>query len=323
MAFASAVAGLVGVALAASPAALAAGATPGSCELKDLFTVPTRLEHLSATVPSRINGTEARLMVDTGAFFSTLSKAAATRLNLPAAPVWRLQVDGVAGPASGASVRVRDFVLGDRPPVKDVNFAVLNESFGDGAIGVLGENMLKFTEVEYDFSHGALRFKQAKGDCAKTNLAYWAPGAGDYIEIQAIGPNQLFIVGEVKVNGHSVKATFDTGANRTILSESFARRIGIRPPARTGSQVSGDRPNVVKAWATSVDSFSIGAEEIKNTQLLIGKLDNLDEEMVIGMDFFLSHRVLVSPRFHRLYFTYTGGPVFQPEDVGPATAASP
>jgi hypothetical protein len=33
--------------------------------------------------------------------------------------------------------------------------------------------------------------------------------------------------------------------------------------------------------------------------------------MLIGSDFFLSHRILVLAKEHTLLFTYNGGPVFQ------------
>ncbi len=54
-----------------------------------------------------------------------------------------------------------------------------------------------------------------------------------------------------------------------------------------------------------------------------------DGDMLLGADFFLSHRILVSNSQHKLYFTYNGGPVFkldrpsrqQVAQTGPAPAA--
>ena len=42
--------------------------------------------------------------------------------------------------------------------------------------------------------------------------------------------------------------------------------------------------------------------------------------MLIGADFFLSHRIYVASSQKKLYFTYNGGPVFNLE-TAPATAA--
>ncbi len=41
----------------------------------------------------------------------------------------------------------------------------------------------------------------------------------------------------------------------------------------------------------------------------------MDQDMLLGADFFRSHRVLISTSHNRVYFTYNGGPVF---DVGAA-----
>jgi tetratricopeptide (TPR) repeat protein len=54
----------------------------------------------------------------------------------------------------------------------------------------------------------------------------------------------------------------------------------------------------------------MGQEEIKNTRLRIGDIDLPNADMLIGADFFLSHRIYVANSQRKLYFTYNGGPVF-------------
>jgi tetratricopeptide (TPR) repeat protein len=51
-------------------------------------------------------------------------------------------------------------------------------------------------------------------------------------------------------------------------------------------------------------------EEIQHTRLRIGDIDLKYSDMLIGADFFLSHRIYVANSQHKLYFTYNGGPVF-------------
>lgn len=62
-----------------------------------------------------------------------------------------------------------------------------------------------------------------------------------------------------------------------------------------------------------VSSFKIGEEEIRNTQIKVTDAD-LDEalrvDMLLGVDFFLSHHILVANSQNKIYFTYNGGPVF-------------
>jgi hypothetical protein len=51
----------------------------------------------------------------------------------------------------------------------------------------------------------------------------------------------------------------------------------------------------------------------------------LDVDMLIGADFFLSHRIYVANSQRKLYFTYNGGPVFNltAEPQGPDNDRAP
>jgi tetratricopeptide (TPR) repeat protein len=66
----------------------------------------------------------------------------------------------------------------------------------------------------------------------------------------------------------------------------------------------------IQTWIAPFQSFKIGEEEIRDTHLRFGDIDLGIADMLIGPDFFLSHRVYVDSRKQKLYFTYNGGPVF-------------
>ena len=80
--------------------------------------------------------------------------------------------------------------------------------------------------------------------------------------------------------------------------------------ARSSAGVSGGvGAATTKIWRASFASFKVGDEEVRNLKLFI--TDRLiDNDMLLGADFFISHRVLVSNSQHRIYLTYEGGPVF-------------
>ena len=44
-------------------------------------------------------------------------------------------------------------------------------------------------------------------------------------------------------------------------------------------------------------------------------------DMLLGTDFFLSHRILVSQSQNKIYFSYNGGPVFTTQRIAPAPLA--
>jgi tetratricopeptide (TPR) repeat protein len=86
----------------------------------------------------------------------------------------------------------------------------------------------------------------------------------------------------------------------------------------------------IEAFLAPFASFAIGDEEIKNTRLRVADLDLPQSDMILGADFFLSHRILISNSQKRVYFTYNGGPVFRldqatqvaQEGAAPAAAAT-
>jgi hypothetical protein len=65
------------------------------------------------------------------------------------------------------------------------------------------------------------------------------------------------------------------------------------------------------SWIAPVESFALGREQISHTRLRFIDKDTVGEDMLLGFDFFQSHRVFVAYSQRKVYFTYNGGPVFQ------------
>jgi tetratricopeptide (TPR) repeat protein len=120
--------------------------------------------------------------------------------------------------------------------------------------------------------------------------------------------------GDATLNGAQIRVVFDTGAATSMLTLRAAARAGIKPdsPGVAFAGVShGVGRGLVKTWIAPFNSFKVGDEEIRNTRLRIGDFElGGNMEMLIGADFFLSHRIYVASSQGKLYFTYNGGPVF-------------
>ncbi|MEI9963917.1 MAG: tetratricopeptide repeat protein [Caulobacteraceae bacterium] len=129
----------------------------------------------------------------------------------------------------------------------------------------------------------------------------------------------------------NIRIVFDTGAPRSILTTGAAARAGVKSgaPGVTWAGYSGGRS--VESWIGPFSSFSVGDEAVKNTRLRFGAIQLDHADMLLGADFFLSHRIYVSKSQHKLYFTYNGGPVFnlaqaadaEPGNEPPAAQAPP
>jgi len=203
---------------------------------------------------------------------------------------------------------------------RDVDFLVA-DGFEDGIDGWVGGNLLAHADVEYDLGNGVIRLFHPADDCKNVSMAYWAAnGAYSVLDIERVSANANAIRAKATVNGAPILAVFDSGAPLSTLTMDAAKQAGVTPKT---PGVETD-PAVGRQWIGPFASFKVGDEEVKNTRLRFGEI-NIAGSMLVGADFFLSHRIFVSNSQRKLYFTYNGGPVFNLE--GPhtpgQTAAAP
>jgi tetratricopeptide (TPR) repeat protein len=316
-----------------APALCAGMAVAGGCKVAKIAELPVTMIDMHPMVTAQINGVDALFIADSGAFYSMLSPASAAEFKLNGYPApFGLFVSGVGGAASVSVTRVKVFTLAG-VPIHNVEFLVGGGDPGGGSVGLLGQNVFSLGDVEYDLARGAIRLIREEG-CKNVNLAYWVTGTSQpysMMDIQWTTPRSPHTTGSATINGVNIRVMFDTGASTSVLSERAAERAGVRvdSPGVTDAGLSrGIGQRMVRTWIAPFASFKLGDEEIRNTRLRIGGpgLDTVD--MLIGADFFLSHRIYVASKQHRLFFTYNGGAVFNlksspaPDPTPPAAAAA-
>jgi tetratricopeptide (TPR) repeat protein/predicted aspartyl protease len=240
-----------------------------------------------------------------------------------------MYITGVGGSQEVRAVRVKSFTIAGAT-VPNVEFGISGSEHG--RVGLLGMNILSIADSEYDFAHGVVRFFQSK-DCANVALAYWAtPEITSVVEMDQPDEQDRHIAVPVYVNGVKLRALLDTGAQTSVLTRAAAARAGMKPGSEKVEEAgysAGVGRRTVQAWIAPFESFKIGGEEVRRTRLRISDFDLPGSDMLLGADFFLSHRVYVAPKLRRVYFTHNGGPVFaigKPtgrSENGKATAAAP
>lgn len=283
-----------------------------SCQLGKLVEFPVTMMDLKPLMTAQINGVPVQFIIDSGAFFSMISPASAAELHLPSSPApFGMYVTGVAGSADVRIANASTFTLAGIP-LHDVKFLEGGSEMGSGSVGLLGQNVLHLADVEYDLAQGVVRLMKPK-DCGNRTLAYWVPGGGNYsvMDIQHTEPDR-HTKGVAYVNGARIVVEFDTGAGPSMLSLPAAARVGIKPDSPGvvyAGMTHGIGSHMIPSYIAPVASFKIGDEEIQHTKLRIADM-RIDVDMLIGPDFFLSHRIYVANSQHKLYFTYNGGPVF-------------
>ena len=296
------------------------------CKLEKLAELPVTMGSAGPMVSARINGADALFLADSGAFYSVISPGSAAQFKLTTTPAdVHLTLQGLGGSQSAEVTTVNQFTFAGIT-LHRVEFIVGGSEPGGGAAGILGQNVLRIADVEYDLANGAIRLMRPKG-CRIANLVYWGAQGQLYsvMDINHATSQEPNIAGVAYLNGTKLRVVFDSGAQTSMLTLRAAERVGIKPDSPgvvPGGSFHGIGRDYVKTWLAPFQSFKIGDEEIRNTQLRVADvyLDNAD--MLLGDDFFLSHRIYVANSQGRLYFTYNGGAVFNLKTAATQQAAA-
>ncbi len=311
------VGGLIAV-LMLPTAALAA-----PCHFRQVAELPVTLYGARGRHPvvgATINGVGANLVFDTGGAVNFLSAASAPRLKLhpkPPPPASQLRSMGQIVEAQVAKAD-RIAFAGVETPSPD--FAVVQGSFGDEIDGALGEPLFADADVEIDLTERVIRLFRPEG-CEGANLAYWAdPKQVSIVDLEPF-PAAVRPFGWVKVNGVPLRALFDTGAPDTDLTADAAKRAGVVPGGEgvhAAGTAGGMGPGGLKNWTGHFQSLTIGKETIPNLVLNFTDKPNASADLIIGADYFVTHRVLISKSQGKLYSTPVGdgGYAAQPKISG-------
>ena len=320
-------------------------ATPplmAACQIVQVAELHVRFDGNRPLLDGRINGHSISILVDTGSSFSFLREDAANALDLRMSAVPRVEVYGVGGTSLMRSVEVKYITIGPFTD-KNMELAVVTgraDPRAHEADLILGQDFFSHFATEFDLGHGAIRLMRPK-DCQPDQLAYWS-NQYSLAELSQPRFGQPSIQTVVLLNGKHVDAILDTGATTSTISRSIAKEAGVDPSKDAGKPAGtlvGIAGSPIDYWTGTFATFALGDEIVHNVKLRIADLfesDNQSQtgsrlarpfeglvEMMIGADFFRSHRILVLPKERKLVFTYSGGPIFQvvePSVSAPAPA---
>ncbi len=284
------------------------------CKLARVAEFQVSFESKRAMLDATFGETPARLVLDSGAFYSFLTEQFARAQNLPRGRLPAgMEVTGVGGRAIVSVARVDQFSIAGYK-YRGYEFLVGGTEPGLGSVGLIGQNFLSKFDVEYDLAHGVVRLFHPDDGCEKQSLAYWVKdGAYSEIDLDTADEYILQTVGVAELNGKQVDVTFDTGASTSIISRAAANRAGFRPDDPNVKYLgmgAGIEDGLYKIWVAPFESFKIGGEELQHTRVEVLDVPGDQFEMLLGLDFFLAHRIFVANSQRKIYFTYNGGPVF-------------
>ncbi len=303
--------------------------TPTRCRYVNVAALPISLAGPHSIVDGSINGVSTKMLVDTGASNTLLTREQVEGMALPLRHS-NISALGVGGESVQYTTRVDEMSIGSVHGGR-LNLGVIWDLKGNVPFGaVVGADFLFQSDIELAFAARQLKFFRPIG-CEDAFLAYWDVNAS-VVELNMPPATDGRPFFTVDINGHKVRAIIDSGAQRSIIDLPAAARAGVTPqspgvvPSKT---VAGVGRHETASWIAPFETFTIGNETISNSRIAIANLwgaaladsNNMrtaellheQPEMLLGADFLRAHRVLFAISQRRLYFSYTGGNVFEGE----------
>ncbi len=310
---------------------------PNRCQLGQVAELKVQVEQNQPLLSGKVNGQPVRMLVDTGASSTILLTAAARRLGVPLTEAPQYRVGGAGGMSAAYMGLLKTWDM-EGVQRRDFRILVAGEGTGGRFDMIVGQDFLAPFDLEFDMRHGVVRLLKVSG-CKGEDLPYWAKGAYSQVDLRMDRSGKLEV--QPKLNGRAAMAILDTGATRSVGTPQAAARAGVKleDTGERGRGIGG----VTRVSSRGVlETFQLGDEVIRNTPLRFSDLffgtsmtstgSHISEqlmttEMLLGMDFLMSHHVLVSRTNKLMVFTYEGGPVFDttrpPESAAAAAPVAP
>jgi len=280
-------------------AACAEPAPPNTaaCVLARIAALPITQSRGFALIPAGLNGQETLLLVDTGAAATMVARHMADQLGLMPDRLMPYAVNGVGGMVLTRRMVVDRFLVGavdlgaQHVMVSEPGFFA---GFDPRPSGLIGADFLGGLDADFDMPAERITLYRPRG-CSGRFVPPW-PGARYYtLPAELSDGGQLFVT--VSIDGHRLKAMVDSGAETTVLNASALGKLGVPRAALDGDRHVAAHGIDMQAHLAYLHHFRevrIGAEIYNGNAVWVGEMKLLPADMLLGSDFFRSHRVWLS-----------------------------
>lgn len=270
-----------------------------ACGLTPVAELPLHAENRQALVDIEINGQPARMLLDTGAGHSVLTRAAAMRLGLRMRPGTIIASQGVGGISRDFAVTATGLRLGALALPDRLTAVVpgrLGTPGGTTSDGLLGMDILRDYDLDLDFARQHLTLYRGPA-CPDTPLPM--PGPATVVETALTAQGHLVM--RAALDGRPVLAMLDTGSQHSVVT---TRAAALSPEALADDpkvKLFGVGPGSAAAHLHRFASITIGRETIPAPLLIVLDSTPPDYDMVVGMDYLSGRRLWISAATGKIF----------------------
>jgi len=203
---------------------LAAGpAAAQGCGLSKVASYDMQqLEDGRVVITMKIGDRDLLMQVDTGAWFSFLDQDTVHAMNLPHQERSDQFVSIDANGHKTSEVATAPSIDIGPLQVTSVDFIMAphGTNFGKGVSGLLGANVLKHFDADFDFANK--KFNIFLQDHCPGQVVYWTTTGSAHIPFKF---NGSAITVPVTLDGHELYAQLDSGASASTISQPIANQV--------------------------------------------------------------------------------------------------
>jgi len=244
------------------------------------------------------------LLLDTGAERTVLTPSVAERIGAqPPRVEFQRQIRGIAGVLPSREVELTQFSAGSvsiswRRVV--VAAITVGERSSVSVDGLLGADVLSRFDIDLDLAHQRMALYE------KQSCLSGPPWIEPYSVISTglSRGEHLFFPSEL--NGHSLAALFDTGAQLTTVSTAAAVASGVSASSLTSDRTIMTRGAATEILTSRIHRFSqlkIADQSIDQPELVVTDVKLGDADIVLGVDFLKSRRIWLSYESRQIFLS--------------------
>jgi predicted aspartyl protease len=246
--------------------ALAADCVP-SLRILNSIQMQTTPDRTAMVVPVTIDGSNRKLLLDTGGPVTQISRATARALDLPEQPSAHRLFD-LAGNVSGTQTMARRVILGAKEQ-RSVRLNIApNPELGTSLPydGLLATDL--FADADLDLDFGAGRLTAFSTDHCEGRVVYWP---AENVAVVPISVRQRLITLPVTIDGQAMTAVMDTGAQYSVMNMALANRLfGLTPESPDMlplTESSGEQ--TITAYGHRFDTLTFEGVTVKNLRIYL------------------------------------------------------